>query len=80
MLKQGIQKGKEDFLQKITNTSDIQGENAIKNMKTLQLIVCDFMVYKGHKINVKCFVANIIKFRTQNFTSSFIYHHVIIHY
>ena len=47
---QGIKGGKEDFLQKIANTSGIQGVSAISKMNSLHPIECDFMVYKGHKI------------------------------
>ena len=42
---------------------------------------CDFTVYEDYKINLEFILtASIINFKTQDFTSSFVYCHVMIHY
>ena len=44
LLEQGRKEGKEDFLQKIANTSGIQSVSATQNLKLLRLTACDFIV------------------------------------
>ena len=39
----------------------------------------NFMVYKDYKTDLE-YITSIINFKTQDFTCSFVYHHVIIHY
>ena len=42
---------------------------------------CDFMFYKEYETDLKfLLVISMISFRTQNFTCSLAYHHIIIHY
>ena len=45
MLQERRKEGEKDFLQKIANTSDIQGVNTIWNMMPFHHTVPDFMVY-----------------------------------
>ena len=81
IFEQGRKEGKEDFLRKITNTSSTQGANVIQNMNLPHPTVCNFMVYKDYKSDLK-FIFPIcgIDFRIQQLTCSFINHCITIHH